>query len=1511
MSAKQFQSVFEDVGNQTSSTGGEFLQARAFSAAPSQFPDDSVTLSGILRDDISPGLRSRHTFEDLRLYDANQQITKNYVKAITAIARSLNGTVYTFELFTFSEKQRFGRLLSRADRNGNKETLTYQFPVTASLKTLGNTVTSLWKVATVTDAYGRSLTYTYHPKQVAGRWVVASIAAPTGAVVSYTYGLTALPNVPGQALLGLSRVDHADGSVSTFAVRWDEATQQQVVSMDDPAAGTTHRRKEVYINSTEVRLADGTIVPQAFGRIHYLYNGAGELSFRASQKIFPDGRGAVIVFRGGNKMVANVYESSGDVLFTGLTQEILIAKQWSFETPLKDWIWDITQHVQTGSFKRIGSTKDALDRQTTYARDPDTGMPVAITHPDQSVSATTYGRFLLPLRETDELGRKTVWTYDAFGNALSKTVAAETADAATWTWTYNQRGQRLSETDPIGNRTDYGYDNLGQLTSVTEPADAPGLPRAVRTQAFNAAGRLVSTTDASGRTVTYSYDLRNRLVDTAYPDGSHQTATYATTGADAGLLIASTDRNGVATTFAYDGHGREIARSVAAGLPEAQLTTKTYLPGTLEVVETIVSGDREVTVYDQRNRRQSVTRFPKAGVALTTTYVYDDADQLIAQTDPYGRRTAYAYDLRGRAIRTVQELVPGAIPNLSQVAELPRSAASNPAYVIMETIYDAAGQVVAQRDGRGTPSTFTYTQRGQRASMKEADGTPVAALTSYVYDPVGNQVGVTDPRGFVTTMTYNGRNLRASLTEAAGVAVAATTTYTYTPTHKVASMTDALGRTTNHTYGVCCDRLVAIIDPAGFVTAFGYDPFGNRTRVTDANNLTTITAFDGRNRVVSITNAANETTLLHYLDGATSLAGAAGLGLGAGADGSAVITINPAGETLTEIRDGLGRTVRRIDGLGKATTMAYDALVSDGGVTLVGMTGTDPLAHATVTLADGAGRARVVIDPVAARTEHAYDANGNKLTTKRILPGSAPAVVWTCAYDARNRDVSCATPGTAPQLKSYDANSNLLVVVDGLGGVSASTYDARNRKRTTIDRINAITTFSYDAVSNLLTILDQDNIFKGTSGTPTVYTYDVRNLLVSETFPTGQAGRTVRSYLYDGGRRLTRRTVTTAPASAFTEVTNYQYDNANRLVTRSYADGKNDVFTYDPVSRLKTASSARYANRVSRTYDAASRLTAETLTYAAGAEMGIPLVVGYGYDSDDRLTTMVYPDGSVVARSYTDRNELKQIWDAGQSQQVRTYDAAGRLTSSLFGNNLTETRTYVPGDVLVASIVTPATVGGPVTSFTYTYDANKRKSTELDGAQSSTSQRFGYDSQDRLTTWKQGTGVAPADPATTAQTWTLSPVGDWNSVATTTAAGKSTQTRTHSNVHELLAIGTTALSYDAKGNLIKDDQGQTFAWDVENRLLSAANLKQGQGDSAAYAYDALGRRVRQSVTRTTINPVGVFTTTEPTTYVHAGAQEVFAITGDLTALNDPSADPEVAGAAPYNPVIGQGAMALG
>src|SRR5262249_3314686 len=135
------------------------------------------------------------------------------------------------------------------------------------------------------------------------------------------------------------------------------------------------------------------------------------------------------------------------------------------------------------------------------------------------------------------------------------------------------------------------------------------------------------------------------------------------------------------------------------------------------------------------------------------------------------------------------------------------------------------------------------------------------------------------------------------------------------------------------------------------------------------------------------------------------------------------------------------------------------------------------------------------------------------------------------------------------------------------------------------------------------------------------------------------------------------------------------------------------------------------------------------------------------YDNDNRLTTITYPDGSVVTRAYTARNELDTVKLNSSLVAKRGYDAGGRLTATAYGNGLAESRTYIPLSPLVASITIPG-----VTSFGYTYDANRRKLTETDSVTPGASQSFSYDDADRLIDWaKPAGGSLPLED----QGWTL------------------------------------------------------------------------------------------------------------------------------------------------------------
>ncbi len=127
-----------------------------------------------------------------------------------------------------------------------------------------------------------------------------------------------------------------------------------------------------------------------------------------------------------------------------------------------------------------------------------------------------------------------------------------------------------------------------------------------------------------------------------------------------------------------------------------------------------------------------------------------------------------------------------------------------------------------------------------------------------------------------------------------------------------------------------------------------------------------------------------------------------------------------------------------------------------------------------------------------------------------------------------------------------------------------------------------------------------------------------------------------------------------------------------------------------------------------------------------------------------------------------------------------------------------------------------------------TYDLDRRKTAEQDLALPAAGQAFDYDAAGRLTSWQQGATPAPI----ARQTWDLSLVGDW----TRTTRDGVVEPRVHTAVHEVTKVGTTGLTYDVRGNLTRDELGQTLQWDPENRLAAARRLIDSDPNQASYTY---------------------------------------------------------------------------
>jgi len=205
-----------------------------------------------------------------------------------------------------------------------------------------------------------------------------------------------------------------------------------------------------------------------------------------------------------------------------------------------------------------------------------------ITHKDSN--QITYSYSNSNVTATDEAGKNTYFTYNAFGSPDEKLL--------------------VSVTDALSNTTSYNYNILGSLTNITQGA----LSR------------------------TFSFDSRNFLTSESHPEKG--TITY---GRDnVGNLTSKTDGLGT-TSYGYDAINR--LRTVDYG---TGAVTFTY--DNANNRNTMVSPSTNVTyTYDGSNR---LTRKDKTvlGILYTTQYGYDGNDNVTEIYYPSGGHVVYAHN---------------------------------------------------------------------------------------------------------------------------------------------------------------------------------------------------------------------------------------------------------------------------------------------------------------------------------------------------------------------------------------------------------------------------------------------------------------------------------------------------------------------------------------------------------------------------------------------------------------------------------------------------------------------------------------------------------------------------------------------------------------------------------------------------------------------------------------------------------------------------------------------------
>ncbi|MFI6561549.1 DUF6531 domain-containing protein [Streptomyces sp. NPDC050534] len=547
-----------------------------------------------------------------------------------------------------------------------------------------------------------------------------------------------------------------------------------------------------------------------------------------------------------------------------------------------------------------------------------------------------------------------------------------------------------------------------------------------------------------------------------------------------------------------------------------------------------------------------------------TTQEWDDDLQLTAVTDPLGHTTRYTYDQHGHVVSIVR-------PDGHELS----------------TRYDQDGRPVLMNLPGGAVWQQEYDERGNRTAVTD----PAGAVTRRTYDRYGRVVAVTDPLGCVTSVRCNEAGLALEATDALGGA----TRYDRDLFGRVVAVTDAGGATSRVEWTVE-GRLVRRTAPDGAVETWTYDGEGNCLSHTDPLGGTTSFEYtyfdliaartdpdgvrhtfvhDTELRLTQVVNSSGRNWRYEY-DAAGRIVAETdfdGRNRGYLLDAAGFLTArtNALGQTVCYARNTLGQMVRK-DVEGEITTFDY---APSGRLTHAN----GPNATLAIALDERGLRRSETVN--GRSLQCAYDMLGRRV--RRTTPTGATSA-WR--YDEAGRAAELALAGRSI---GFERDTVGRETARHLGGAVTLAHD--------FDEAGRLTTQSVFADAELV----QRRSF----------TYRPDGALVQ--IDDRSAGS--RRFDVDAGGR-----VTAVHAAEWTET--YVYDeDGNQTFAQWPAKHPGHEATgaraYDG-TRITRAGNVRYE------HDDAGRIVLRQKVRLSRK----PDTWRYFWDAEDRLTSVVTPDGT-------------------------------------------------------------------------------------------------------------------------------------------------------------------------------------------------------------------------------------------------------------------------------------------
>ena len=608
----------------------------------------------------------------------------------------------------------------------------------------------------------------------------------------------------------------------------------------------------------------------------------------------------------------------------------------------------------------------------------------------------------------------------------------------------------------------------------------------------------------------------------------------------------------------------------------------------------------------------------------------------------------------------------------------------------------AYGSTNSSGAGTGTPSItrFVYDQRGRLLQTIDArdsttaldpDDADLPYATTYTYDGLGRVLTSTQWNSGTSLTTalnvYDDANRRTTTTLDNGLV----TTRTYNHAGELISVdngtstaTDSLG-TTEYAYDAD-GRLRIVTDPVGTRTFHLYDDAGRKIGIVDGDGSLTDLVYDRANNPIKTIRYAellNSTTLQSLIDTNDDPVEVPFADVRAAADG------NPDHDRITRsVYDAGGQLLFTIDELGAVTKF----------------------------IRDGAGR-------ITEEVRYATPVTIAR-TVDQVLEGDL--TIQTSANDRHTR-------------RFYDADSNLVGVVDAEGYLTELIYDAAGHLTKQI--AYATQTSGTGTLAQLRPALDNENTVTPEQDIVSYFFYDGQGRGIGALDGEGYFSETVydvtvtsrRPVRYD--RQLTytpgtddfaslKADATATPAPAI-RTHSLEYDGAGRVVEETDFEGTVTTYVYDDVGNLVSSTRAAgttQARTIDKRYDRLGRVSQEltaqghALITGGMSEEDINDIwdrygVTYAYDNAGRrISATAQPSETETnkTRFFYDRDgrlrfEVNQLGEVKENR----YDALGQLTDSIAYANRIDV-SGLDGGLVSTTLTTRVTTAADATKDAHT-----------------------------------------------------------------------------------------------------------------------------------------------------------------------------------------------------------------